>query len=374
MPQNKDFLKGKVIDPEPIKSDISVSQLIENHLNAYNGARLQEACLLLTHKILKENVTVGISLSGALTPAGLGRSCIIPMIEAGFIDWISSTGANLYHDAHYGLGLMLHRGSPFVDDVALRKNDVVRIYDILMDFDVLLSTDKFFTKIFRDKEFQKQMGTAELHHLIGKYLREREKVCNMPVSTILSAAYEYEVPVYTPSPADSSIGLAVAEESLDGCKLNFDVIRDINETAAIVLDIKRTGGKSAVIIIGGGAPKNFMLQTEPQIQQFLELKEEGHDYFIQITDARPDTGGLSGATPAEAVSWGKIDYEMLPNAIVSYIDFTIALPLMTSYIMSRADKRNHKRIYRRRKELLDKLSEEFLENRKRRRSGENEGE
>lgn len=361
MSENNHFLNGKIINPEPINSDISISQLVEKHLNAYNGARLQEACLLLAEKVLKENVTVGVSLSGALTPAGLGRSCIIPMIEAGFIDWISSTGANLYHDAHHSLGLMLHRGTPFIDDVELKKNNVVRIYDILMDFDVLLSTDRFFAEIFKEEEFQREMGTSQLHYLIGKYLREREKICNMPASTILSAAYDYEVPVYTPSPADSSIGLAIAQGNLEGLKLRVNGFEDINETASIVLNIKRTGGKSAALIIGGGAPKNFLLQTEPQLQQFLGLEEDGHDYFIQITDARPDTGGLSGATPSEAVSWGKVDSEMLPNAIVSYIDFTVALPIITSYVMSKAEKRKHKRLYGRRIELVEKLRAEFLE-------------
>ncbi|RMF95522.1 MAG: deoxyhypusine synthase [Candidatus Schekmanbacteria bacterium] len=365
MSEKNRFLSGEEINPEPINTDISVIELVDKHFNAYNGARLQEICKLLANKILKEGVTVGMSLSGALTPAGLGRSCIIPMIEAGFIDWIASTGANLYHDAHHALGLMLHKGSPFVDDVELKKNKVVRIYDILMDYDVLLSTDKFLTKIFNEDEFQREMGTAELHYLIGKYLREREKLCNMPPSSILSTAYEYEVPVYTPSPADSSIGLAIAEEYLDKVKLKLNVWDDINETAAIVLDIKRNNGKSAAVIIGGGAPKNFILQTEPQIQQFLGLEEQGHDYFVQITDARADTGGLSGATPSEAVSWGKIDSDMLPNAVVSYIDFSVALPIITSYVMSKAEKRKHKRLYNKRSDFVKRLQSEFLEKRRR---------
>ncbi|MBI5373835.1 MAG: deoxyhypusine synthase [Candidatus Schekmanbacteria bacterium] len=355
-----EFLKGKVINPDPITTDLSVTKLIEDHFNAYNGARLQEACLLLTSKVLNENVTLGMSLTGALTPAGLGRSCIVPLIANGFVDWITSTGANLYHDAHFGLGLTLHKGSPFTDDVELKKNNVVRIYDILMSFEVLLSTDSFFREIIKAPEFQRSMGTAEFHHHVGKYLRAREKLAGLPPSTVLSAAYEYGVPVYAPSPGDSSIGMNIAASSLTGNALRIDPIVDVNETAAIVLDAKRNNSKSAVLIIGGGAPKNFMLQTEPQIQEVLGLEEEGHDYFIQITDARPDTGGLSGATPSEAVSWGKVAPEMLPNAIVSYIDFTVALPLITAYVMGKCRPRNLKRIYDRRDKIMGNLRDEYL--------------
>ena len=137
----------------------------------------------------------------------------------------------------------------------------------------------------------------------------------------------------------------VAEQALAGSKLRFDVSADVNETAAIVLEAKRTGGKSGVLIVGGGSPKNFMLQTEPQIQEVLGIDEKGHDYFLQITDARPDTGGLSGATPAEAVSWGKIDPDQLPGTVVVYADNTIALPLLTAYALARHADRPLKRLY-----------------------------
>ena len=140
---------------------------------------------------------------------------------------------------------------------------------------------------------------AEYHYLLGGYVREREKALGLSRRSVLAAAHELEVPLYTSSPGDSSIGMNVAEQALAGSKLRFDVSADVNETAAIVLDAKRTGGKSGVLIVGGGSPKNFMLQTEPQIQEVLGIDERGHDYFLQMTDARPDTGGLSGATPAE---------------------------------------------------------------------------
>jgi deoxyhypusine synthase len=207
-------------------------------------------------------------------------------------------------------------------------------------------------------EFQRDMSTAEFHYLAGKYIAERERVLGLGRKSLLAAAYEAGVPVYTSSPGDSSIGMNVAAKALTGNRLRYDVTADVNETASIVLDAKRGGGKSAVLIFGGGSPKNFMLQTEPQIQEVLKIAEKGHDYFLQVTDARPDTGGLSGATPAEAVSWGKIDPDRLPDAVVCYVDTTIALPIITAYAMARHAPRPLKRLFDRREAMLDLLKDE----------------
>jgi deoxyhypusine synthase len=186
---------------------------------------------------------------------------------------------------------------------------------------------------------------------------------------LLAAAYEYGVPIYTSSPGDSSIGMNIAAKELQGGKLVLNPNLDVNETAAIVLAAKRgvvhtgknsrKGGKSAIFILGGGSPKNFALQTEPQIQEVLGIDERGHDYFLQVTDARPDTGGLSGATPAEAVSWGKVDPDKLPDAVVCYVDSTVALPLITAYALGKHEAREPKRLFERREEFMDLLSKEY---------------
>src|SRR5437764_1074964 len=353
------FLRGDRIDPRRIDGSERVADLIDGTFLAYNAARLREACQLFTQKMLDPDVTIGLSLTGALTPAGLGMAAIIPLMESGFVDWIISTGANLYHDTHFGLGLAMHRGNAQESDVVLREEGVVRIYDIFFDYDVLLSTDAFFRKIITGKEFQRAMSSAEFHNLAGKYVREREKALGIGQKSLLSAAYSAAVPIYTSSPGDSSIGMNIAALALDGNKLVLDPNQDVNETASIVLDAKRGGGKSGVMILGGGSPKNFMLQTEPQIQEVLGIDEKGHDYFLQITDARPDTGGLSGATPAEAVSWGKIDPDRLPDAVVCYLDSTVALPLLTAYAHARHAPRTLKRLYDRRDEMMNLLRTEF---------------
>jgi deoxyhypusine synthase len=241
----------------------------------------------------------------------------------------------------------------------LREEGVVRIYDIFFDYDVLLSTDAFFRKIMRQPEFQRPMSSAEFHWLAGRYVRERERALGIGTKSLLSAAHSASVPIYTSSPGDSSIGMNIAALALDGNALMLDPNRDVNETASIVLAAKRSGGRSAVLILGGGSPKNFALQTEPQIQEVLGIDEKGHDYFLQVTDARPDTGGLSGATPAEAVSWGKIDPDRLPDAVVCYSDSTIALPLLTAYALANRRPRPLKRLYDRREEMLKRLVDEF---------------
>src|SRR6185295_14503453 len=339
------FLQGRRIDPAPITNKTSIRQLVDESFLAYNGARLREACQLFTQKMLEREVTVGLSLTGALTPAGLGISALIPLIKAGFVDWIISTGANLYHDTHFGIGLAMHQGRSDISDIVLREEEVVRIYDIFFDYSVLLDTDAFFRTIISGKEFQKTMSTAEFHYLAGRYVHERERKLGLKEKSLLAVAYEYAVPIYTSSPGDSSIGMNVAAKALQENKLAFDPSLDVNETAAIVLAAKRsanagkalkgkrkgkgraekTPGRSACFILGGGSPKNFLLQTEPQIQEVLGIDERGHDYFLQVTDARPDTGGLSGATPGEAVSWGKVDPDRLPDAVVCYVDSTVAL-------------------------------------------------
>jgi deoxyhypusine synthase len=354
-------LSGRAIDPRPITGRESLPELVSHAFTAYNAGRLREACELLVHRMLQPEVTVGMSLSGALTPGGYGKSCLVPLVEAGAIDWIVSTGANLYHDTHHAIGLKLHAGSPSWDDVELRDEGVVRIYDIVFDYSVLLETDKFYRQVLRSEEFQRPLSTPEFHYRVGRYVAAVEDQLGLAGTSLLGAAYRHAVPIFTSSPGDSSIGMNVAELALEGSQLAFDVNADVNLSAAIVWDAKERGGKSACWILGGGSPKNFLLQTEPQIQEVLGLSEAGHDYFLQVTDARPDTGGLSGATPGEAVSWGKVDPDRLPDAVVVYCDSTIVLPILTHVILARNARRPPKRLHDRLPELLHRLTAAFEE-------------
>jgi deoxyhypusine synthase len=372
-PGKDKYLKGKRVLPQPISKDINLASVIDN-LDAYNGGRLRAACQLLRDRYSKEDVTIGLSLAGALTPAGLGPSTVIPLMNHGFVDWLTATGANMYHDMHFALNMPLFRGSHNVDDADLRDKGVTRIYDILFDYqDVLMETDKVLRKILLRPEFQKEMGTQEFYHHLGKCLDELEKKSNIGQVSILAAAYRNGIPVFTSSPGDSTIGmniagvelLAEASGMLDKFKLKINPSIDVNDSTAIILNAKQyEKGKTGVILIGGGSPKNFMLQTEPQIQEVLMIPEAGQDYDINITDARPDTGGLSGAPPSEAASWGKIDPTKLEETVTAYIDVTVAFPLMVAYTLQTTKPKKLKRLYERRQELHEKLIKSYLENNK----------
>ncbi len=350
--------------PPPMRNPSEeAAALVDTYFNAYNAARIREACQLLV-RIIDEGATIGLSLSGALTPAGLS-SVLTPLMEAGFVDYIASTGANLYHDLHFDLGLPLYRGGAEVAtgavDVALRRDGIIRVYDVLFPADVLYKTDEWVMRVMMAPEFGKRLGTAELHHRIGRFALETAKKTGSKPS-ILATAHQLGVPTFVASPGDSTIGLnfaAIYTADPDRGP-HVDPAIDVTEMAALVLDAKRTKqGTSACVILGGGAPKNFLLQTEPQLQEILGVSEKGHDYFIQITDARPDTGGLSGATPAEAVSWGKIDPDKLPDAVVAYVDTTIALPLIANYVLARCKPRKPRRLYDRLPEMVARLRAEY---------------
>jgi deoxyhypusine synthase len=360
------FLSGRKMQPKAITGKESAAELIDNAFLAFNAGRLREGCDLFSRKMLEPNVTVGLSLSGAMTPAGLGCSSLIPLIEAGFVDWIISTGANAYHDLHFAFNMPLHAGSPQIPDTLLRKHRIVRIYDIFLHYDdVLLATDAVLRDILKQPEFQKEMGTAELYYRIGRYAAEYEDRVGLRGSSVLAAAYRAGVPIFTSSPGDSTIGMNIAGLAMRGNRLKIDPTIDVNQTAAIVLGARRHGRKAglhAAIIIGGGSPKNFLLQTEPQIQEILGIPEIGHDYFLQITDARPDSGGLSGATPGEAVTWGKVDPGKLPDMIVCYLDNSVALPMLTAHALSHRKPRRLRRLYDRLDELTMNLERQFQKN------------
>ncbi len=348
----EDFLGGERIHANRIDPGISAADLIDSSFQAYNAGRLNEAARLYAGKMLnpEQDVTVCLTIAGAMTPAGVGGA-IITLMERGAIDFMVSTGANLYHDIHHALNFALHRGSFKLDDPELHEAGVIRIYDVLFRDEVLLDTDRFLREIFTTFP-QRPMSTAELHYLIGQKLLDLGVA---PEQSVLAMAARWNIPIYTSSPGDSSIGMNLARNQLDGSALTIDPLYDVHETTAIVQAATRNG----VIILGGGSPKNFYLQTQPQLWEVLGINKGGHDYFIQITQDAPHWGGLSGATPSEAVSWGKIKPELLSDTVVVYADTTLAFPLLAAYAVTRAEPRPRRELYARREELLRELRKAY---------------
>src|SRR5436305_3423532 len=347
-----EYLSGARILPHRVTPNMTVAELIDTQFQAYNSGRLNEAAHLFAEEMLapEKDVTIGLTMAGALTPAGLG-GCILTLMEYGFVDFIISTGANLYHDMHYALAMSLHRGDFRFDDTILQEEGVIRIYDILFEDKVLLDTDAFVRECLKSLP-NRPISTSELHHHLGTQLL---KTGVNPEYSVLAQAALWNVPIYTSSPGDSSIGMNVARNALDGSMLTLDPLADVNETTAIVLHATRNG----VIILGGGSPKNFYLQTQPQLWEVLGIQKGGHDYFIQITADAPHWGGLSGATPSEAVSWGKIKPDQLKSTVVIYGDSTISLPLLTAYAVSKARPRPRRELFIKRGELLKELKSAY---------------
>lgn len=347
------------LTPAPIRRGMTIDKVIESSMFSFNAGSFRKACNLFANYIAKENVRIGVSLAGALVPAGIGRSCLIPLIKAGLVDWMVSTGANLYHDLHLMLGYEFREGCANADDEKLRDNGIIRIYDIFLDYKALLDTDAFIrrTLMRESSKMPSPSSSADIHALLGKEIIRLKP--DLKDESLLAVAYEAGVPIHSSSPADSSIGMNIAALMLEEKRIPMDTHKDINEVTSYVYDIKKNAGKSAVLLLGGGSPKNFVLQTEPHIQEVLGLPESGHDFFIQFTDARPDTGGLSGATPSEAVSWGKIDPSALSKTIVSYGDCSLMLPFFVSYVLNKSAPRRSSRLYEKRENLLQQLKRDF---------------
>lgn len=347
------FLQSPRIYPEKTKlANTTIIELVDYFSNskAYNGGRLAEACQIY-EKMIKEDATICLTMAGALTPAGLG-GFINQLIKDGLIDLIISTGANLYHDLHFALDLPVYQGDFRVNDVDLLKENIVRIYDIFIPEETLLKTDNFIQKTMKDFNSKYAVSTATIHNFIGKQLLKKVK---KPEYSILATSSKFDVPIFTPSPGDSSIGMNLALMKMINNKILVDTDLDILESTAMIYKSKKTGA----IQLGGGAPKNFYMQTQPMLNQIMNIDRGGHDYFIQITADAPHWGGLSGATPSEAISWKKVNPKEVKNDAVVYCDVTIAAPLLFSYILSKKYKRKLKRLFSYREILLNELKDRY---------------
>ncbi len=355
LPPRPSFLTGKPIRYYRPQGSPEFTRLIDEGFQAFNAGRLAEACRIYSEKMLapEQDATIGLTMAGALTPAGLG-GCVIELMDRGLVDFIISTGANLYHDLHYALNFTLRRGSPFLNDVELYEEGVIRIYDVLFPATVLLETDAYIRDFLQRSGLDAPAASADLHFRLGQDLLQKFPGCEE--HSVLARAALAGVPIYTSSPGDSSIGMNVAyHELMHGGGFMIDPNKDVNEICAIVLAGRRNG----CVILGGGSPKNFYLQAQPTLWEVYGIPKGGNDYFIQITTDQVVWGGLSGATPAEAVSWGKVNPGVLPDTVVAYCDSTIAFPLFCEYAVGSPNgRRPRKALIHRRADLVATLRRE----------------
>jgi deoxyhypusine synthase len=354
----KQHLSGTPIRYYRPTGSADVRRLIDDGFQAFNAGRLSEASRIFADKMLDpaNDTMIGLTIAGAMTPAGLG-GCVIEMMDRGLVDFVIATGANFYHDLHYALNFTLRRGSPFVDDVELYEDGIIRIYDVLFPATVLLETDAYIRDFLVRSGMDGPVATAEFHYRLGMDLLERYPGCDE--HSVVARAAKDGVPLYTSSPGDSSIGMNIAyHELMNDSSLMIDPNKDVNEVCAIVL----AGKKNGCVILGGGSPKNFYLQAQPTLWEVYGIQKGGNDYFIQITTDQVVWGGLSGATPAEAVSWGKVNPGVLPDTVVAYCDSTIAFPLFCEYAVGSPNgRRTRKELVHKRDVLVAELTREAKE-------------
>ena len=346
----KKYLSRPPVEPMRLRKGMSVEDLVDvyRRAGAFNGGRLAEGCDLFG-RMIDSDATIALTVTGAMAPAGMGGA-IQAMIEAGFVDLVIATGANLYHDLHFALKLPVVQGHFAVDDKELYQAGIERIYDVFITEDSLLDTDAFVREALEKApaELRRVISTPDLHHYLGQLVRQQAP---LPEKSWVATAAKYDVPIFTSSPGDSSIGMNVAAMKLRGGETTVDPDLDVLLSTAIVYDADVNG----VVILGGGSPKNFYLQTQPTLWQILDLNRGGHEYVLQISTDSPQWGGLSGATPSEAISWGKVQANMLKNHVVVYSDTTIAAPVVFSYALATRKPRKPKRLFRRLPELYEAL-------------------
>ena len=349
------------VNPKPITGKEKPVELLEHAFGAYVG-RQERTAFELMRRSLQEDASVFLTLSGAMTPAGLHQSCLIPMVERGVISCLTTTGANLYHDAHRIIGHGIREVNPNAGDLALRLARIIRIYDLGFWEEALLDTDRLFSAVMRGPEFQKKMTTPEFHFLLGKAMHGIEKSLGVKQPSLLSTCYKYGVPIFVGAVQDGSIFLNVVKLRRllgDAFKLEIDINEDVYAMAAMQHYCRHNySNKLAIWILGGGVPKNYTLQGEPLLDQILNVPTHGFDIDVQFCVDPVDNGALSSCPAGEGHTWGKVSVEAVETgSVYCHCDVTAVFPWLTHALFTCPES---KRVPRRLMDVLPK-SVEFLD-------------
>ncbi|HEY3445538.1 MAG TPA: deoxyhypusine synthase family protein [Myxococcales bacterium] len=343
MPANRstvqrEFSKARVADPKPITGRESARELLQTAFPAYVG-RQERIAFELMQRSIDENCAVFMTLSGAMTPAGLHQSCILPMIERGLVSCLTTTGANLYHDAHRVIGHALREINPNAGDLQLRLARIIRIYDLGFYEEVLFDTDRLFSAIVQKPAFQRKMTTAEFHYLLGKEMAALEKALKVEVPSLLATCFKHAVPIFVGAIQDGSIFLNVVKLKRllgDRFKFEIDINEDVFAMAAVQHYCRHHGSKRmAVWMLGGGVPKNYTLQGEPLLDQILNVRTDGFDIDVQFCVDPVDNGALSSCPASEGHTWGKVSAECVAtSSMYVHADVTAVFPWLAHALLS----------------------------------------
>jgi deoxyhypusine synthase len=347
---SRELDRAREVRPGPITGREAPHELLASAFPAFVGRQVRTAHELM-RRAIDEGASIFLTMSGAMTPAGLHRSCLVPMVEAGLVDVLCTTGANLYHDAHRTLGHRIREIAPDAGDRALREARIIRIYDLGFDEQVLLDTDRLFARLLRDPDLARPMTTAELHAALGKRLADLEDALGVDQPSLLAACYRAGVPIFVGAPQDGSIFLNVVKLKAllgDDFAFSLDVAQDVFDMAALQWAAQQRG-PTAVWILGGGVPKNYTLQGEPTLSQIFELDARGFDIDVQFCVDPVDNGALSSCPAGEGHTWGKVSAECVENSSVYvHADVTAVVPWIVHALFAAGARREPRR-------LLDQL-------------------
>ncbi len=334
----KGFERSRNVHPVGITGKERPHDVITHMFPAYVG-RQERAAYEIMRRSSQEDTCTFMTLSGAMTPAGLHQSCLIPLIERGLVDCLTTTGANLYHDAHRIIGHRIREIDPNAGDLQYRLARIIRIYDLGFWEETLLETDKLFSAILMRPEFQRKMTTPELHYLLGKNISEIEEALGVKTPSLLSTTYRYGVPIFVGAVQDGSIFLNMVKLKRlygDQFKLEIDVNDDVFEMGAMQHHCFSTlKKKMAIWILGGGVPKNYTLQGEPLLDQILGVPTHGFDFDVQFCVDPVDNGALSSCPAGEGHTWGKVSAESVATgSMYVHADVTAVFPWLTYALLS----------------------------------------
>lgn len=356
---------ARVVRPHAITGQERSADLLRSAFPAYVGRQVRTGWELMG-RCAAGHHTVFLTMSGAMTPAGLHRSCVVPLIQRGFVDVLTTTGANLYHDAHRVIGHAIREINPNAGDTLLREARIIRIYDLGFDEQVLLDTDLLFCRILMGEEFQRPMTTPELHWLLGRRLHALEQELGVDEPCLLSACYQNDVPIFVGAPQDGSIFLNVVKLRAllrEQFRLSLDVAADVYAMAALQWVVQREG-QTAVWILGGGVPKNYTLQGEPTLSQILGVEARGFDVDVQFCVDPVDNGALSSCPAGEGHTWGKVSAECVEtSSVYVHCDVTAVLPFVVHALFEEHPARAPKRLMQRLPAAIAALDEEVAERR-----------
>ncbi|MFO0743184.1 MAG: deoxyhypusine synthase family protein [Labilithrix sp.] len=336
---------------------------------AFVGRQVRTAFELMRRASQTDTCTF-MTLSGAMTPAGLHQSCIIPLIERGLIDSITTTGANLYHDAHRLIGHRIRELDPNAGDLKYRLAKIIRIYDLGFDQQALFDTDKLLFSILMKPEYQRKMTTTEFHWMLGRDIAKVEETLGVKTPSLLSTCWRYDVPIFVGAVQDGSIFLTLVKLRAlfgDEFKLELDINGDVFEMGAVQHHCFVTRkDKMAVWILGGGVPKNYTLQGLPLLDQVMGIPTTGWDFDVQFCVDPVDNGALSSCPAGEGHTWGKVSAAGVESgSVYVHCDVTAVFPFLTHALLSDPKLRKKpRRLFKARAEAVDVLRREVIKRRK----------